>query len=465
MDTAEKMKPLQRLALLTIGLAQLFVAADYSAVYVAMPNIGAELDMSEVTLQWIITAYGLPFAGFLLLGGRLVDRLGAVRIFVIGNIAFGLGSILAGLSLDGSMLLAGRVIQGLAGAVLSPAILALLSANFPTGAVRSRAYSIWGAIGASGLAVGVLLGGALTEISWRWIFFINIPMVLVCLWGARRIADAQRQGAAGNKVPALSTTLGTLSVLLIVLFLTFLGDSQRERSSIIVTAVAAVIVLVAFLVHERQSRSPLVERALRKISTLRRGALAAALYMSSVGTEFFIVTLFLQDQRGYSPIIAGIAFIPLAALVTFGNVFAGRLLKTWRSSRVLALGFAISAIGLLLLAFSLQIDSYWLGLLPGFLVSGFGHGMVFTSVFVLGNSEVGPELSGAAGSLITASQYASAAFGTAVLTIIIVMVQGAVGFAWGFGFNALVAILGILLGLTTRERIQQNTAEEVHASS
>lgn len=192
--------------------------------------------------------------------------------------------------------------------------------------------------------------------------------------------------------------------------------------------------------------------------------MGAALYMSSVGTEFFIVTLFLQDQRGYSPIVSGVAFVPLAALVAFGNISAGRLLKIWRPSRVLAMGFMVSAIGLLLLAISLQIDSYWLGLLPGFLVSGFGHGMVFTSMFVLGNTEVGPELSGAAGSLITASQYASAAFGTAVLTIIIVTIQGAAGFAWGFGFNAFVATLGVLLGLTTRERVQKNTLEEVRAA-
>lgn len=464
METEAKMKPLQRLALLTIGLAQLFVAADYSAVYVAMPNMGADLNMSEVTLQWIITAYGLPFAGFLLFGGRLVDRFGAVRIFVLGNVAFGLGSILAGLSVQGPMLLAGRATQGLAGALLSPAILALLSANFPTGAVRSRAYSIWGAIGASGLAVGVLLGGALTEISWRWVFFINIPMVFVCIWSARQIADAQRQAYSGSKVPALSTTLGTVSVLLIVLSLTFVGDSRRESTSVVVTSLAAVVVLIAFLINERNSRSPLVERELRRISTLRRGAMGAALYMSSVGTEFFIVTLFLQDQRGYSPIVSGVAFVPLAALVAFGNISAGRLLKIWRPSRVLAMGFMVSAIGLLLLAISLQIDSYWLGLLPGFLVSGFGHGMVFTSMFVLGNTEVGPELSGAAGSLITASQYASAAFGTAVLTIIIVTIQGAAGFAWGFGFNAFVATLGVLLGLTTRERVQKNTLEEVRAA-
>lgn len=463
MIAAKKMSPVQRRALLTIGVAQLFVAADYSAVYIAMPNMAADLDMSDVTLQWIVTAYGLPFAGFLLLGGRLVDRLGATRIFVLGTIAFGLGSVVAAVSVDGSMLLAGRVIQGLAAAVLSPAILALLSANFPTGAVRPRAYSIWGAVGASGLAVGVLLGGGLTELSWRWIFFINIPLVGVCLWGARTVSDAQRVGRAGIRVPVLSTILGTASVLLVVLALTFVSDSQRETASVIVTALAAAAVVAMFLVNERRSRSPLVEHALRQNSMVRRGAVGAALYMSSVGTEFFIVTLYLQGERGYSPALAGIAFIPLAALVTFGNVFAGRLLKTWRTSRTLALGFTISAAGLLLLALSLDIDSYWIGLLPGFAVSGFGHGMVFTSFFFLGNSDVGSELSGTAGSLITAAQYASGAFGTAALTIIVVTVEGTAGFAWGFAFNALVAVLGILLGLSTRERAQREILEEMYA--
>lgn len=464
MNTTIKMRPLQRLALITIGIAQLLVAADYSSVYVAMPRMGAELEMSDITLQWIVTAYGLPFAGFLLLGGRLVDRFGAVRIFVAGNILFGVGSIIAATSVEGWMLLAGRGTQGLAGAIVSPAILALLSANFPKGSIRSRAYSIWGAIGASGLAVGVLQGGALTEISWRWIFIINIPMVFFCLWASRKLSDAQKEGEYGSKVPTISTTLGTLSVLFIVLALTFVADSQRNPISIAATAIVAVVVLGAFLLHERRSPAPLVERALRKIPTLKRGAIAAALYMSSVGTEFFLVTLFLQDQKGYSPVMAGIAFIPLAALVTFGNVFAGRLLRTLGPARVLGLGFAVSAAGLLLLAFSLQVESYWIGLLPGFLVSGFGHGMVFTSMFVLGNSAVEPALSGAAGSLITASQYASAAFGTAVLTIIIVTIHGIAGFAWGFGFNALVALAGVVLALTTREHIPREAEERVGAA-
>ncbi|MFC4335412.1 MFS transporter [Salininema proteolyticum] len=452
MKDVGKMSPVQRLALITIGIAQLFIAVDYSSVYVAMPSMGADLGMSEVSLQWIITAYGLPFAGFMLLGGRLVDRYGAVRTFVFGNVAFGAASVMAALATDGGLLLGSRVVQGLAAAVLSPAILALLSVNFPDGPNRSRAYSIWGAVGASGLAFGVLLGGGLTEISWRWIFIINIPLVLVCIAGVLKISDAEKHGDENSRVPILSTTLGTASVLLLVLALTFVGEGTSDAAPIAVTGAAAIIVTIAFLVNERRSRTPLVDRALRKISTLRRGALGAALYMSSVGTEFFIITLYLQDQRDYSPVAAGIAFLPLAAFVTLGNIFAGRLLKRLTVARTLGLGFAISAAGLLLLAFSLSIESYWIALLPGFVISGLGHGMVYTSMFVLGNTDVKPELSGSAGSLITASQYSSAAFGTAVLTIIIVAVQGSAGFAWGFGFNALVAVAGIALAATTRLR-------------
>ncbi|WP_165883012.1 MFS transporter [Brevibacterium luteolum] len=443
------MSPVQRLALATIGLAQFAVAMDFSIVYVAMPTIGAELNMDPATLQWLITAYSLPFAGFLLFGGKVVDRVGALRVFVAGIAVFGAASVLAGVATADWLVITGRAMQGLAGAFLSPAILALLSVNFPTGPVRARAYSIWGAVGASGLAAGVVLGGLFTEVSWRLIFLVNIPIVLICIWGTRKMTDTIKVDAARSRVPAVSTILGTAAILLVVLTLTLFGETGADPLQLGIVGAVALVALIVFLVNEHRSQKPLIDRPLRRIKNLRRGALAAALYMSSVGTEFFIVTLFLQDQRGFSPLAAGLGFLPLAALVTVGNVFAGRLLKTWTAPRVLLLGFGISAAGLLLLATMLGVESFWVGLLPGFLVSGLGHGMVFTSVFVLGNTGVPGELSGAAGAVLTSAQYVSNGVGIAILTILVTHIAGTAGFAWAFGFNTAVALAGILLAITT----------------
>lgn len=445
--SSPRLLPVQRLALLVIGLAQFNVAMDFSTVYVAMPSMGADLSMSESRLQWIVTAYSLPFAGFLLLGGKLVDRIGATRVFLLGSAVFGLASLVAGLAWHEWALIGGRGLQGLAGAFMSPAILTLLSANFPTGEVRSRAYAIWGAIGASGLAAGVIIGGVFTEATWRLIFLSTIPVIIFCLWGAKRIKDTAREAGETSHIPALSSTLGTVAVLLLVLALTNLADSAGSDTLVLVSSAAAAVALVAFVLNERRSAAPLIHRRLRGIPSLRYGSLAAALYMSSVGTEFFIVTLFLQDQRDYAPLAAGIAFLPLAGLITVGNIVAGRLLRTWSPAQVLGLGFTISAAGLGMLAVMLPIESYWAGLLPGFLVSGFGHGMVYTSVFVLGTSQVPQQLNGAAGALITSSQFVSNAIGIAALTLIVTHIAEQFGFVLAFSFNTIVAVGGITLAI------------------
>lgn len=174
--------------------------------------------------------------------------------------------------------------------------------------------------------------------------------------------------------------------------------------------------------------------------------------MASVGTEFFLVTLYLQEQRGYSALAAGIAFLPLAAMVTVGNVVAGKLIVSNSVQRVLGLGFAISAGGLLLLAVSLGIDNFWLGLLPGFLLSGFGHGLIYTAMFVLGTSDAPQESQGAAGSLITTSQYVAGGISLALLVLVIALTGPQLGYPLAFGINAAFALIGVVVALTLRDR-------------
>lgn len=467
-DTPAALAPMtttQRLALMTIGLAQFAIAMDFSIVYVAMPTIGADLLMEPATLQWLITAYSMPFAGFLLFGGKVVDRIGALRVFAAGIAVFGAASVLAGVATTAWLVIAGRALQGLAAAFLSPAILALLSVNFPIEPARSRAYSIWGALGASGLAAGVVLGGVFTEVSWRLVFLVNLPIVVICMMGAFKLTDTTRVDATRSRVPALSTALGTGAILFVVITLACFGETSLDPAQLGTVAAVAIITVIVFLINEIRSARPLIDRPLRKLKNLRRGALAAALYMSSVGTEFFIVTLFLQDQRGFTPLAAGIAFLPLAALVTIGNIVAGRLLKVWTAPRVLLVGFTVSAAGLLMLAGMLDVESYWIGLLPGFLISGLGHGMVFTSVFVLGNTGVPGELSGAAGAVLTSAQYVSNALGIAILTILVTHIAGTAGFAWAFGFNTAVALAGVILAATAMRSVRTSVPEDLLEAS
>ena len=448
----EKRTGVQTLTLIVISIAQFIIALDYSIVYVALPSIGTELAMNEASLQWVVSSYALLFAGLLLLGGRIVDKLGGKSVFIGSVLLFGLASLLGGIADNATLLLLARALQGIAASALLPSVLALLSQSFPDGKLRSNAYAIWGAVGASGLAAGVVLGGLLTTLSWRWTFLINIPLVIICVIGAVRTFRSKNPQTEPTTIPVLSSIAGTSAILLVVLTLTLLADPETSPGLFWLVAALAVLAVLAFLFNERRSGSPLIERPLRKLRALRAGTIAAGLYMASVGTEFFLVTLYLQEQRGYSALAAGIAFLPLAAMVTVGNVVAGKLIVSNSVQRVLGLGFAISAGGLLLLAVSLGIDNFWLGLLPGFFLSGFGHGLIYTAMFVLGTSDAPQESQGAAGSLITTSQYVAGGISLALLVLVIALIGPELGYPLAFGINAAFALIGVVLALTLKGR-------------
>lgn len=206
--------------LLLLSLAQFLLALDYSIVYVALPGMSRDLDLDLPAAQWVVSAYAVPFAGFLLVGGRLADRVGAGRLFVAATVAFGVASVGGGLASSGGVLLAARFAQGLAAALLQPAILGLLGTMFPA---RSRALSVWGAVGASGLAAGVVLGGVLTRVSWRWTFFVNVPVTLLCAAGG--LIWLRAAAAGGARVPLPGALLGTGAALGAVLGLTLAGTA------------------------------------------------------------------------------------------------------------------------------------------------------------------------------------------------------------------------------------------------
>ncbi|MGH3880902.1 MAG: MFS transporter [Actinophytocola sp.] len=447
-----------RLTLAVLSVAQFLIALDYSIIYVALPSVAADLQLEPSLAQWIISAYAVLFAGFLVVGGRLADRVGARRLFVVAVVFFGVASAVGGVATDGAVLLAARGAQGLGAALLQPAIIGLIGTTFAAGPARSRALAVWGAVGASGLAAGAVLGGLLTTASWRLTFVINVPLTLLCAAGALAWISTDRATRA-DRIPVGAAVLGTGTVLALVLGLT-LGADQGWRAWPTLTGLGlAAVLFVAFVANER--RAPLIEPALRRVATLRRGVGATALYMASVGSEFYLLTLLLQSAKGYDALQAGLAFVPLAVLVTAGNAVAGRALRTHSPATVLAGGFATATVGLGWLALALHGDSYVGHLLPGLLLSGLGHGMIYTSMFVLGTRDVPAAHQGTAGALLTTSQYLSAAVTLAVLTPVLGATPDHDRFRVAFLVVTAAAAAGI--ALATRKEARAGVATRLNS--
>ncbi|MEU4224462.1 MFS transporter [Nonomuraea sp. NPDC026600] len=462
--------------LAVLSVAQFLIALDYSIIYIALPSIAADLRLEPALAQWIVSAYAVLFAGFLVVGGRLADRVGAKRLFVVSIVLFGVASAVGGVAGDGTVLLAARGVQGLGAALLQPAVLGLIGTTFPAGASRARALAVWGSVGASGLAAGAILGGLLTAASWRLTFVINVPLTLVCALGAAvwiasarpaaddgtpgrpvdgdvlaaghtsgRVAEADGVGVGTGRVPVLASVLGTGTVLTLVLGLT-LGSSHGWGSpATLVFLGLAVVLLVGFVWNEGVSPNVLIEPVLRRTRSLRAGAAATALYMASVGSEFYLLTLLLQEMKGYTPVRAGLAFLPLALMVTVGSTTAGRAVRRFGAANVLVAGFAVATVGLLWLSLALHGDSYAADLLPGLLLSGFGHGVIYTSMFIIGTHDVPAAHQGTAGALLTTSQYLSGAVTVAVLTLVLGMSPGHGDFRTAFLLTTAAAALGGVL--------------------
>jgi MFS family permease len=333
---------------------------------------------------------------------------------------------------------------------LQPAVLGLIGTTFPAGPARSRAVAVWGSVGALGLAAGVILGGLLTTLSWRLVFVVNVPLTLGCALGAAVWVGAGRDRSRAGRIPLRASVLGTATVLALVLSLTLSADQGWSSTPALAVLSLAVVLFLAFLRNEMTSPNVLIEPVLRHTRSLRVGAAATALYMASVGSEFYLVTLVLQSSKGYSPLRAGLAFLPLALMVTAGSTTAGRAVRRLSPITVLLGGFATAVAGLLWLSLALHGESYAADLLPGLVISGFGHGVIYTSMFIIGTSDVPAEHQGTAGALLTTSQYLSGALTLAVLTLALGPSPDDAHFRTAFLITTAAAALGMVLAASLR---------------
>ncbi|MQA09950.1 MAG: MFS transporter [Pseudonocardiaceae bacterium] len=439
--------------LAVLSVAQFTTTLEFSIVYLALPSIAADLRLDAASAQWVVSAYAVLFAGFLIVGGRLSDRFGARRLFIVAVVTFGVASAIGGAAGDGTVLLAARGTQGFGAALLQPAALGLLQATFPAGRSRGAAVSIWSSVGASGLAAGAVLGGLLTSTSWRLTFAINVPLTLGCALGAAAWIGSARSRTPGGRIPMLASVLGTGTVLVLVLGLTLASDVGWTAAPTFGCIGIALLLFLGFAGNENTAGAVLIEPTLRRIPSLRIAAGVSALYMASVGSEFYLLTLLLQTALGYRPLAAGLAFLPLAVLVIAGSATAGRAARTYDPATVLLGGFGAATLGLAWLALTPYGDADALQLLPGLILSGFGNGVVFTSMFVIGTHHVPPAHRGIAGALLTTSQYVSGALTVAILTLALGPAPDHASFRVAFLIATAAAAAGVLLVASRHRRL------------
>ena len=387
------------LTLALLAFAQLIIAIDFNIVYVALPEIGGKLGFSDNSLQWVVSAYTVAFGGFLLLGGRAADRLGAHRVFVLAFVLYGVSSLAGGLAHGQGVLIAARAVQGLGGALATPATLRLINTGFAEGPERNRALAIWGAAGSGGLSAGSVLGGVLTSgLGWSWVFYVNVPLAAIAVVAAPRLLpsdDATPKDAHGfDLIGALFATAG----ITLVVFGLADGPADGWLSAGGAGALIAGLLLVGvFVFTEARARDPLMPLRLYRNRSLVVTIGVMFLNQGALGAVYYVFSTYVQDVKGYSAMEAGLAFLPLTvAAMAASAQLAARLISRWGISATLSGGLLLSAGGIAALTWALSAEGPFWQLLPGLLVFGIGGGVAFVAQFIAATAGVAPDEQGVA---------------------------------------------------------------------
>jgi EmrB/QacA subfamily drug resistance transporter len=457
------------MALLVLAISQLMVVLDATIVNVALPDIARDLQIpSQNDLSWIVTGYTLTFGGFLLLGGKLADRLGRRKVFLIGAGLFAVASLLGGLAGNLGLLIVARLVQGLGGALMSPAALSLLTVVFEEGKERNRALGIWAAITAGGAAIGLILGGVLTEYaSWRWVLFVNVPIAVLAVVGALRfVPESRDERARGFDVPgALLVTGGLVALVYALVKGNDLGWSSTQTVG---TLGLAAVLLLAFVVVQRRAVEPLVDFRLFRSRTLLGADLGSLFIGAGIFAVFFFMILWMQQINGYSPVKSGFAFLPMTLCIGVAAGIGSQLLGRIGPRPLLVGGPALAAAGMLSLGLRLEpTSSYTTVVLPSLVLLALGMGFTFVALTSAAVAGVPQEDAGVASALLNAGQQVGGALGLAILTAVSTARTEAIGVGqpgtpqflsalvegWGAGFlvaAAFLAVAGIIAASLVR---------------
>jgi EmrB/QacA subfamily drug resistance transporter len=407
------------LALALIVTAQFMVVLDVAIVNVALPSIKIDLHFSQEGLQWVITAYAIMFGGFLMLGGRLADLLGRRRLFIAGLALFTVSSLLDGLAWSEASLIVFRSLQGLGAAMLSPAALSILTTTFTEGKERNTALGIWGAASGSGGAAGVLLGGALTSgLNWSWIFFINVPVGIVAMALTPVLLRESKADLAHRHFDFAGAASITGGLMLLVYAMTRAAQHGWGTAETIVLLSASALLLVTFVVVEMRSKAPLLPLRIFRLRTLSASNASGLLMGGAIFSQFFLLTLYMQQVLHYSAIKTGVAYVGLTLTIIVFSVVAQAIVTRVGIRRVLPLGLALSTAALVWFGRLPVHGHYFSDLFPPFIISGLGLALAFVPMSIGALTGVRQRDAGIASGLINTTQQIGGAIGVAVATTV-----------------------------------------------
>ncbi len=405
--------------LVVICAAEVMMVLDFSIVTVALPEIEQALNFSQQVLQWVVSAYALAFGGFLLVGGRAADLFGRRRVFILGLIVFTIASLVGGLAQFRTMLLIARAFQGIGAAIVSPSALSILIATFPEGSDRNRALTVWGAMAAGGIALGVVLGGILTSaLSWRWVMFVNVPIGLLTLIAAPLLIEKDRDRARPTYLDWPGAIAITIALVGLVYTLERVGSVGWRSVQLMVFLPIAVVSLIAFAIIEARSPAPLIPLKVLRRRSILAGMLLGALMNAALGASVIILTLYMQKVLAYSPLQAGLAFSPVAVVAMLTAPFAPKLVARFGTKYTLASSITLVAVGLLGLSRMPADAQFVRDLLPGGVAIGLGIVITQVAISITATSRVSDSEEGLVSGLLTTSQQIGSALGLAVLVAV-----------------------------------------------
>ncbi|SJM68824.1 MFS transporter [Gulosibacter sp. 10] len=402
-----------------LATAQLIISLDINIVFVALPEIGSGLGFGGQTLQWVVSAYVVFMGGFMLLGGRAADMLGQRRVFIAALWVYAVSSLLGGLAWSPEVLIAARVLQGIGGAMLFPSTLSLVNRLYAEGAARNRALAVWGGAGASGLTIGSLAGGVLTDaFGWPAVFYVNVPLAGLVALAAWKSIPHDPPAAVRRRFDLPGGLAITAAATLLVFALVQGPEVGWGDTPVVITAILAVVLLIAFLLIERRASDPLIPFRLFRNRFTVGGSAATFLYMGSFGALPYFLTVLLQDVHAFTPLQTGLAFLIPSASIFIGTQAGGRLTTTLGARFALALGAALGIAGTAWWALEATAAGSLLTMTPGIVISGLGQGIVWTAMWAAVGTGVADHEQGIASGIGSTAQNTGNAIGLAICVAI-----------------------------------------------